>query len=125
MLAILAKHRRFHAARALLDEMRRSSLASPAVVLLLTRHYCTARAVAVFRALPSLGFRPSITEFPGLLNALCRYKNVQDAEHLLLSSEEFPFETKSFNIVLNGGCNTVCSVQEAKMFWSAMEIKDI
>jgi pentatricopeptide repeat protein len=47
---------------------------------------------------------------------------VQDAEHLLMSSQkEFPFETKSFNIVLNGWCNIVCSVREAKRFWSAMQ----
>ncbi|XP_052155669.1 pentatricopeptide repeat-containing protein At5g15010, mitochondrial-like [Oryza glaberrima] len=130
MLAILAKHRRFDDARALLDQMRRSSLASPAAVMLLIRRYCAARdvagAVAAFRALPSLGFRPGVAEFHGLLTALCRYKNVQDAEHLLLSSEkEFPFETKSFNVVLNGWCNMVRSVREAKRFWNAMEIKGI
>ncbi|KAL6853553.1 hypothetical protein ACP4OV_019582 [Aristida adscensionis] len=130
MLAILAKHRRFDAARALLDEMRRASTASPAAVMLLVRRHCAARdvagAVAAFRALPSFGCRPSVAEFHGLLSALCRYKNVQDAEHLLLSSQkEFPFETKSFNIVLNGWCNTVCSVREAKRFWNAMESKGI
>ncbi|KAF0892142.1 hypothetical protein E2562_013505 [Oryza meyeriana var. granulata] len=130
MLAILAKHRRFDDARALLDKMRRSSLASSAAVLLLIRRYCAARdvagAIAAFHALPSLGFRPGVAEFHGLLSALCRYKNIQDAEHLLLSSEkEFPFETKGFNIVLNGWCNMVCSVREAKRFWNAMEIKGI
>ncbi|CAL4973453.1 unnamed protein product [Urochloa decumbens] len=126
MLAILAKHRRFDDARALLDEMRRASTASPAAVLLLIRRHCAARdvagAVAAFRALPSFGFHPGIAEYHGLLSALCRYKNVQDAEHLLMSSQkEFPFETKSFNIVLNGWCNIICSVREAKRFWSAMQ----
>uniref|UniRef100_A0A0D9V737 Pentacotripeptide-repeat region of PRORP domain-containing protein n=1 Tax=Leersia perrieri TaxID=77586 RepID=A0A0D9V737_9ORYZ len=130
MLAILAKHRRFDDARALLGEMRRSSLASLAAVMLLIRRYCAARdvagAVGAFRALPSFGFRPGVAEFHGLLSALCRYKNVQDAEHLLLSSEkEFPFETKSFNIVLNGWCNMIGSVREAKRFWNVMEIKGI
>jgi pentatricopeptide repeat protein len=126
MLAILAKHRRFDDARAMLDGMRRASTASPAAVLLLIRRYCAAHdvagAVAAFRALPGFGFHPGVTEFHGLLSALCRYKNVQDAEHLLMSSQkEFPFETKSFNIVLNGWCNIVCSVREAKRFWSAMQ----
>ncbi|XP_066307073.1 pentatricopeptide repeat-containing protein At5g15010, mitochondrial-like [Miscanthus floridulus] len=130
MLAILAKHRRFDAARALLDEMRRASTASPAAVLLLIRRHCAARdvagAVAAFRALPSFGFDTGVAEFHGLLSALCRYKNVQDAEHLLISCEkEFPFETKSFNIVLNGWCNIVCSLREAKRFWSSMERKGI
>ncbi|KAF8751256.1 hypothetical protein HU200_012131 [Digitaria exilis] len=126
MLAILAKHRRFDDARALLDEMRRASTASPAAVLLLIRRHCAARdvagAIAAFRALPRFGFHPGVVEFHGLLSALCRYKNVKDAEHLLMSSqEEFPFDTKSFNIVLNGWCNIICSVREAKRFWSGME----
>ncbi|KAM0848089.1 hypothetical protein ACQ4PT_054597 [Festuca glaucescens] len=130
MLAILARHRRFDDARALLDEMRRKSLASPRAVLLLIRRYCAARdvasAIAAFRALPRFGFEPGVAQFHGLLSALCRYKNVKDAEHLLLSSEkEFPFETKSFNIVLNGWCNTVCSAREAKRFWTAMEVRGI
>jgi pentatricopeptide repeat protein len=130
MLAILAKHRRFDDARALLDEMRRASTTSTAAVLLLIRRHCAARdvagAVAMFRALPTFGFHPGVTVFHGLLSALCRYKNVQDAEHLLLSSEkEFPFETKSFNIVLNGWCNIICSVREAKRFWNSMEIRGI
>lgn len=130
MLDILAKHRRFDAARALLDEMRRASTASPAAVLLLVRRHCAARdvagAVAAFRALPSFGFHSGAAEFHGLLSGLCRYKNVQDAENLLISwQKEFPFETKSFNIVLNGWCNIVCSVREAKRFWSSMERKGI
>ncbi|RLM93470.1 pentatricopeptide repeat-containing protein [Panicum miliaceum] len=125
MLAILAKHRHFDDARALLDEMRRASTASPAAVLLLIRRHCAARdvagAVAAFRGLPTFGFCPGVAEFHGLLSALCRYKNVQDAEHLLMSShKEFPFETKSFNIVLNGWCNIIGSVREAKRFWNAM-----
>ena len=123
MLAILAKHRHFDDARALLDEMRRASTASPAAVLLLIRRHCAERdvagAVAAFRALPNFGFRPGVAEFHGLLSGLCRF--IQDAEHLLMSSQkEFPFETKSFNIVLNGWCNIIGSVREAKRFWNAM-----
>ncbi|VAH81240.1 unnamed protein product [Triticum turgidum subsp. durum] len=130
MLAILARHRRFDDARALLDEMRRRSLASPRAVLLLIRRYCAARdvasAIAAFRALPSFGIEPGVAQFHGLLSALCRYKNVKDAEHLLLSSDkEFPFETKGFNIVLNGWCNMVCSVREAKRFWTVMELRGV
>ncbi|GJM92770.1 hypothetical protein PR202_ga09266 [Eleusine coracana subsp. coracana] len=130
MLDILAKHRRFDAAHALLDEMRRASTASPAAVLLLVRRHCAARdvagAVAAFRALPTFGFHLGVAEFHGLLSALCRYKSVQDAEHLLLSSaKELPLDTKSFNIVLNGWCNIVCSMREAKRFWKNMEIKGV
>ncbi|XP_051227122.1 pentatricopeptide repeat-containing protein At5g15010, mitochondrial [Lolium perenne] len=130
MLAILARHRRFDDARGLLDEMRRRSLASPRAVLLLIRRYCAARdvaaAIAAFRALPTFGFEPGVAQFQGLLSALCRHKNVRDAEHLLLSSEEeFPFQTKSFNIVLNGWCSAVCSAREAKRFWTAMEARGI
>ncbi|GAB4836031.1 hypothetical protein Ancab_000948 [Ancistrocladus abbreviatus] len=60
-------------------------------------------------------------EFQKLLAALCRYKNVQDAEHLLFSNKNtFPFETKSFNIILNGWCNVIGSTREGKRFWRVM-----
>ncbi|KAI4962646.1 hypothetical protein ZWY2020_028373 [Hordeum vulgare] len=60
----LARHRCFDDARALLDEMRRRSLASPRAVLLLIWRYCAARdvagAIAAFRSLLTFGFQPGV-----------------------------------------------------------------
>ncbi|KDP20284.1 hypothetical protein JCGZ_06870 [Jatropha curcas] len=60
-------------------------------------------------------------EFHSLLSALCRYKNVKDAEHLVFSNRDvFPFNTKSFNILLNGWGNIICSPREAERIWREM-----
>lgn len=79
-----------------------------------------------FHSMKRFGFSHGMEEFHGLLNALCRYKNVEDAEHLLLCNEErFPFETKSFNIVLNGWSNIMINLRESKRFWRNMDLRGI
>lgn len=57
-----------------------------------------------------------IEEVRGLLDASCQYKNVQDAEHLLLCNEPtFLCETKSF-IIFNGWSNLMLNLRESKRF---------
>ncbi|KAJ6831623.1 pentatricopeptide repeat-containing protein-like, mitochondrial [Iris pallida] len=125
MIGILGKRRRFDTAWSLVAEMRRKGLVTPTTLLILIRKYCAAhevsKAIGVFYTFRKFGFKLGVDEFQGLLGALCRYKNVADAEHLLLCNEKaFPFETKSFNIVLNGWCNILGYVREAKRFWREM-----
>lgn len=132
MIAILGKMRRFDTAWTLVHEMKGGnpsrpgpSLVTPQTLLILIRRYCAihdvGRAINTFYAFKQFGFAPGIDDFHGLLGALCRYKNVEDAEHLLLCNESaFPFETKSFNIVLNGWCNVMVYLREAKRFWRDM-----
>lgn len=85
-----------------------------------------AKAINAFHTMKRFGFSHGIEEFHDFLNALCRYKNVQDAEHLLLSNEaSFPFETKSFNIVLNGWSNIMINLRESKRFWRNMDSRGI
>ncbi|RWW38220.1 hypothetical protein BHE74_00056560 [Ensete ventricosum] len=132
MICILGKMRRFDTAWSLVHEMRRSgpSLVTPKTILILIRRYCAVhdvgRAITAFHSLKRYGFSPGIDDFHGLLSALCRYKNVGDAEHLLLCNEkEFPLETKSFNIVLNGWCNIMVRIGESKRFWKDMATRGI
>ncbi|XWS42643.1 hypothetical protein CRYUN_Cryun16bG0031400 [Craigia yunnanensis] len=41
--------------------------------------------------------------------------DIKDAEHLMLCNKDvFPFNTKSFNIILNGWCNVIGSPREAE-----------
>ncbi|CAO2814053.1 unnamed protein product [Amaranthus hypochondriacus] len=62
-----------------------------------------------------------VDEFQRLLSALTRYKNVREAEQLLFSNKNiYQFNTKSFNIILNGWCNIVGSPCEANRFWRLM-----
>ncbi|PKA60301.1 Pentatricopeptide repeat-containing protein [Apostasia shenzhenica] len=132
MISILGKMRRFDTAWSLVNEMRRgaSSIVSPQTLMIFIRKYSAihdvARAINVFYSFQKFELKPGIHDFQGLLSALCRYKNVEDAEHLLLCNEgTFPFQTKSFNIILNGWCNVLVYVGEAKRFWRFMMNKGI
>ncbi|XP_050221582.1 pentatricopeptide repeat-containing protein At5g15010, mitochondrial [Mercurialis annua] len=129
MISILAKMRKFDTAWSLIDEMRGVktgiSLVTPQTLLIMIRRYCAvhdvARAINTFYAYKRFKFDRGIDEFQSLLSALCRYKNVQDAEHLMFCNKDvFPFNTKSFNIVLNGWCNVIGSPREAERVWGEM-----
>ncbi|XP_043690181.1 pentatricopeptide repeat-containing protein At5g15010, mitochondrial [Telopea speciosissima] len=134
MISILGKMRRFDTAWALIDEMRGGrngpSLVTPNTLLIMIRRYCAVhdvgKAINTFYALKRFKFNIGIKEFQDLLCALCRYKNVEDAEHFLFCNEKvFPFDTKSFNIILNGWCNIVVNLREAKRFWKEMDRRGI
>ncbi|MBA0699720.1 hypothetical protein Goari_001329 [Gossypium aridum] len=129
MISILAKMRKFDTAWALIDEMRGGRagpcLVTPQTLLIMIRRYCAVhdvgRAINTFYAYKKFKFDVGIEEFHGLLSALCRYKNVQDAEHLMFCNKDvFPPNTKSFNIILNGWCNAIRSPREAERVWREM-----
>lgn len=125
MISILAKRRKFDTCWSLIDEMRRDCIVNHNTLLIMIRRYSQAHDVAcainTFHAFKRFNFHIGVEEFHKLLCALAKYKNVQDAEHLLLSNiNTFPFNTKSFNIILNGWCNVVGSPREANRFWRLM-----
>ncbi|KAM6567810.1 hypothetical protein CsatA_026938 [Cannabis sativa] len=134
MISILGKMRKFDTAWALIDEMRTrkdgQSLVTPQTLLIMIRRYCAVhdvgRAINTFYGYKQFKFPVGMGEFQGLLSALCRYKNVQDAEHLLFCNKDtFPFNTKSFNIVLNGWCNIIGSPREAQRIWWEMSKRGV
>ncbi|XP_031394250.1 pentatricopeptide repeat-containing protein At5g15010, mitochondrial isoform X2 [Punica granatum] len=129
MISILAKMRKFDTAWALIDEMRgrgdRPSMVTPHTLLIMIRKYCAVhdvgRAVNAFYLHKKYGLEAGIDEFQGLLSALCRYKNVQDAEHLMFCNRTvFPLNTKSFNIILNGWCNVIIRPRDGERIWREM-----
>ncbi|KAK1280720.1 Pentatricopeptide repeat-containing protein [Acorus gramineus] len=129
MISILAKMRRFDTAWALVHEM--NAMVTPHTIMILVRRYCAshdvARAIDAFYSLKRFGFKPAVDDFHRLLSALCRYKNVPEAEQFLLcnAGSVFPSETKGFNIVLNGWCNVAVSPREAGRFWRHMAARDV
>ena len=59
--------------------------------------------------------------FYSLLRALCKGKNIEDAEELLLLRKKFfPLTAEGFNIILDGWCNVITDVAEAKRVWREM-----
>ncbi|RDX80467.1 Pentatricopeptide repeat-containing protein, mitochondrial, partial [Mucuna pruriens] len=134
MISILGKLRKFDTAWTLIEEMRGgrtgSSLVTQQTLLIMIRRYCAihdvARAINTFYAYKRFNFQVGLEEFQSLLSALCRYKNVQDAEHLLFCNKNaFPFDTKSFNIILNGWCNLIVSTRHAERIWQEMSKRGI
>ncbi|KAL0728075.1 hypothetical protein Bca4012_024168 [Brassica carinata] len=127
MISILGKMRKFDTAWTLIDEMRKfsPSLVSSQTLLIMIRKYCAVRdvgkAINTFHAYKRFKLAMGIDEFQSLLSALCRYKNVQDAEHLIYCNKDtYPFDAKSFNIVLNGWCNVIGSPRQAERVWMEM-----
>lgn len=134
MISILGKMRKFDTAWVLIDEMRGVktgvSLVTPQTLLIMIRKYCAVhdvgRAINTFYAYKRFKFDMGIEEFQSLLSALCRYKNVQDAEQLMYCNKAvFPLNTKSFNIVLNGWCNLIGSPRESERVWREMSKRGI
>ncbi|KAI9093645.1 hypothetical protein K1719_027094 [Acacia pycnantha] len=99
MIYILGKMRKFDTAWTLIEEMRRGStgpsLVTPQTLLIMIRRYCAVRdvgkAISTFYAYKRFNFQVGMEEFQGLLSALCRYKNVEDAEHLLFCNKNREF----------------------------------
>ncbi|KAK4282150.1 hypothetical protein QN277_013560 [Acacia crassicarpa] len=129
MIYILGKMRKFDTAWTLIEEMRRGStgpsLVTPQTLLIMIRRYCAVhdvgKAISTFYAYKRFNFQVGMEEFQGLLSALCRYKNVEDAEHLLFCNKNvFPLNTKSFNIILNGWSNLIVSPRHAERIWQEM-----
>ncbi|XP_061340832.1 pentatricopeptide repeat-containing protein At5g15010, mitochondrial-like [Gastrolobium bilobum] len=134
MIYVLGKMRKFDTAWSLIEEMRGGrtgpSLVTPQTLLIMIRRYCAVhdvgRAINTFYAHKRFNLQVGLEEFQGLLSALCRYKNVQDAEHLMFCNKNvFPFDTKCFNIILNGWCNLIVSTRQAERIWQEMSKRGI
>lgn len=134
MIYILGKMRKFDTAWKLIDEMRGRKegpcLVTKQTLLIMIRRYCAvhdvARAINTFYAYKKFKFVADIDDFHGLLSALCRYKNVQDAEQLMFCNKDvFPYDIKSFNIILNGWCNIIVSPREAERVWKEMSKRGV
>ncbi|KZV19010.1 pentatricopeptide repeat-containing family protein [Dorcoceras hygrometricum] len=130
MIAILGKFRKFDTAWNLINDMQAASLLTPRTILIMIWKYAAvhdvAKAISAFYAHKRYKFEIGLVEFQGLLSALCRYKNVKDAEHLLFCNQTvFPLNAKSFNIILNGWFNLIGDSREGNRVWREMERRGI
>lgn len=81
----------------------------------------TEKAIRTFHALEKFNLNADLDAFYALLCALCKNKNIEEAEELLLSKRNFfPLETVGFNILLDGWCNILVDLIEAKRIWREM-----
>lgn len=79
------------------------------------------KAIKTFHVMEKFNINADSAMFYALLRALCKNRNVEEAEELLLLNKTFfPLETEGFNIVLDGWCNIIIDVVEAKRVWREM-----
>ncbi|CAM0944421.1 unnamed protein product [Alopecurus aequalis] len=119
------KSGRFDLAWAAVRQMqRRGVLTRRAMVILMERYAAVnevKKAVKTFDAMERFKLEADQTVFYALLRALCKSKNIEDAEELLLTRRKFfPLTAEGFNIVLDGWCNIFTDVAEVKRVWREM-----
>lgn len=79
------------------------------------------KALKTFDVMEKFKVQADQAVFYSLLRALCKSKNIEDAEELLLMRKKFfPLTAEGFNIILDGWCNIIIDVAEAKRVWKEM-----
>ncbi|WOL13503.1 pentatricopeptide repeat-containing protein [Canna indica] len=125
MIWVMGKQRRFDLAWYLVRKMHRHSPLTQRALVIMMERYIVAdeakKAIKVFHGMERFKVNADLTAYYALLHALCKNKYIEEAEEfLLLNQNFFPLTADSFNIVLNGWCNIVCDVVEAKRLWREM-----
>lgn len=94
------------------------------MVILMERYAAAndaSKAFKTFCAMEKFKINADSKTFYALLRALCKNKSVEEAEELLfLNQKFFPLETEGFNIILDGWCNIIIDLVEAKRIWREM-----
>lgn len=125
MIWVLGKQRRFDLAWMVLRRMHQKSLRPRRALIIMIERYVSAnevgKAIKTFHALEKFNVKADLDAFYALLRALCKSKNIEEAEELLLLNRYFfPLETAGFNIVLDGWCNILVDLIQAKRVWREM-----
>ncbi|XP_061373141.1 pentatricopeptide repeat-containing protein At1g80880, mitochondrial [Gastrolobium bilobum] len=125
MIWVLGTHGKFSTAWSIIRDMHRSSLSTYRAMLIMIDRYAyannSAKAIQTFYFMDKFRLTPDQEAFHALLNALCKYGNVEEAEEFMLANKKlFPLEIEGFNIILNGWCNITNDVYEAKRVWREM-----
>ncbi|GMI86089.1 hypothetical protein like AT1G80880 [Hibiscus trionum] len=125
MIWVLGNHRKFNMAWCLIRDLYRSSMDTRRAMFIMIDRYAAAgdpcKAIQTFHTMEKFRMTPDEEAFHTLLKALCRYGNVEEAEEIMLVNKKlFPLDADGFNIILNGWCNVLVDVVEAKRVWREM-----
>ncbi|KAE8767035.1 hypothetical protein D1007_61656 [Hordeum vulgare] len=83
------------------------------------------KAVKTFDVMERFKVEADQTVFYSLLRALCRSKNIEDAEELLLARRIFfPLTAEGFNIILDGWCNIFTDLAEVGNLFDTLRVYD-
>uniref|UniRef100_A0A7N2LQL0 PROP1-like PPR domain-containing protein n=2 Tax=Quercus lobata TaxID=97700 RepID=A0A7N2LQL0_QUELO len=125
MIWVLGNHRKFNTAWCLIRDMHQSKVDTRRAMLIMIDRYASAndpcKAIGTFHIMEKFRLSPDQQAFHTVLNALCKYGNVEEAEEFMFVNKKlFPLETEGFNIILNGWCNISLDIFEAKRVWREM-----
>ncbi|XP_022714729.1 pentatricopeptide repeat-containing protein At1g80880, mitochondrial [Durio zibethinus] len=125
MVWVLGNHRKFNMAWCLIRDLYRFSMDTRRAMFIIIDRYAAASdpctAIQTFHTMEKFRMTPDEEAFRTLLKALCRYGNIEEAEEIMLVNKKlFPLAADGFNIILNGWCNVLVDVFEAKRVWREM-----
>lgn len=104
--------------------LHRGVLTRRAMIIVMERYAAASeleKALKTFDVMEKFKVQADQAVFYSLLRALCKSKNIEDAEELLLMRKKFfPLTAEGFNIILDGWCNIIIDVAEAKRVWKEM-----
>ncbi|XVF24646.1 hypothetical protein REPUB_Repub13aG0145000 [Reevesia pubescens] len=125
MVWVLGNHRKFNMAWCLIRDLYRSSMGTRRAMFIMIDRYAAAsdlcKAIQTFHTMEKFRTTPDEEAFSTLLKALCRYGNIEEAEEIMLVNKKlFPVDADGFNIILNGWCNILVDVFDAKRVWREM-----
>ncbi|KAG9455879.1 hypothetical protein H6P81_000387 [Aristolochia fimbriata] len=125
LIWIMGKKKKFDIAWKLVLEMHRLNMCARKALLIVMKRYAAAnepgKAVKTFHAFEKFNITADTNAFFTLLNTLCKHKNIEEAEELMfLNKKLYPLGSESFNIILDGWCNILVDISEAKRIWREM-----
>uniref|UniRef100_A0A1D1XF36 Pentatricopeptide repeat-containing protein At1g80880, mitochondrial n=1 Tax=Anthurium amnicola TaxID=1678845 RepID=A0A1D1XF36_9ARAE len=125
MLWVLGKQQKFDIAWLLVRQMHQLNILTQRPFVILMERSAAANApgeaIKTFHDMEKFKIEADSTALYALLRALCKHRNVEEAEELLFSKRKFlPLETEGCNIILDGWCNIIVDVVEAKRLWREM-----
>ncbi|XP_060205276.1 pentatricopeptide repeat-containing protein At1g80880, mitochondrial [Lycium barbarum] len=125
MIWILGNHGKFSTAWSLIRDLIQMSTNIQEMVLIMIDRYAAAnnagKAIQTFQTLEKFSMSPDQRTLLTFLNILCKHGFIEEAEEFMLINKKlFPLEIDGFNIILNGWCNIVVDIFEAKRIWREM-----
>ncbi|KAM3380561.1 pentatricopeptide repeat-containing protein, mitochondrial [Capsicum galapagoense] len=125
MIWILGNRAKFSTAWSLIrDRIQMSTNVQEAVLIMIDRYAAannSGKAIQTFQILEKCSMSPDQRTLLTFLNILCKHGFIEEAEEsMLVNKKLFPLEVDGFNIILNGWCNIVVDIFEAKRIWREM-----
>ncbi|KAJ3693338.1 hypothetical protein LUZ60_008818 [Juncus effusus] len=125
IIHLMGKNERFHMAWYLVRKMRRNGVLTSQAMIIMMQRYADAnqpsKAIKTFHNMEKFKLSPDSEVFTSVLTALCKNKNIEEAEEFLLTNKKyFPLNSENFNIILHGWCEIMPDLKEAKRVWREM-----